>query len=707
MTEKEQVQHAFSSLDMTPDARKAVQQMKRIGEVAATTGLKESQIGLYIKENMIHPAADAARHYKAGYLLGGEVDQLRAVACLRVYQFGLDEIKYLTVCDQETDAFLEKKSEQTMVLYEANAEILSAIAILQSHAPESKELEKLRKKLNKFDFIPKARDYKPSFFEKHKNMIILSILLGIMLAALFGRLYGLPARVMAVFVFLGLGALLSIGGGIVYLIRRKTPKKYTNHGTGTIMKVTVQTGFDSTFAMGRSIVPGSGFREQGQGGVWQFVFMFWNEIRPDHYYPIIRFQKDGSDRIGTLRMGGFKNTWKEGEKIRISWAEEDNGIVYPEDTLYLVKKGVLALTVGLLLAGLFFWKIGPVYRAANYMYGPAITDFHDIWTGIEDVYQGTEMVNEKEIILEYELYTGSKDYTIHCSAGDIIYLESDSGSEFESMRLRRGLNEYPHFQSGVKFAYGYLTLLGYDEIEKDRLLSAYSADVDGDYVIHTDAYKASGRFHAWVEKGSEIAASAGKALKLLTDSESYVLEYKYTTENPELPPLTLQIYVDKGRCYQRTEIAGKAWTEGPAMEAIPAGLQEIQKQADNLICHGEKYSDCLILNESFYCCLTGEALDDIKENQIFAFETMMENGPKEYRDEFARQLEFCQASDYEYGSLEIEIDKETGRAKSFSYSINYEEGPGEEPQSGNVTCEVEVLSDVDAAAEIDRMLAER
>ena len=58
----------------------------------------------------------------------------------------------------------------------------------------------------------------------------------------------------------------------------------------------------------------------------------WNRLRWDCWYPVIRYEaEDGSQQIGTVRYGGFKNTWKIGDSISVAWDSKWKKLVYEKN----------------------------------------------------------------------------------------------------------------------------------------------------------------------------------------------------------------------------------------------------------------------------------------------------------------------------------------------------------------------------------------
>ena len=107
-------------------------------------------------------------------------------------------------------------------------------------------------------------------------------------------------------------------------------------------------GFDGRFARAGS--GSAGTREPGIGGMWQIHFMLWNEVRPDCWYPVIRYRDEtGKERSNTFDYGGFRHSWNVGETVEIAWNPGYPGYIYPLGGKWLKQKAVLYGLAGLAL----------------------------------------------------------------------------------------------------------------------------------------------------------------------------------------------------------------------------------------------------------------------------------------------------------------------------------------------------------------------
>lgn len=170
------------------------------------------------------------------------------------------------------------------------------------------------------------------------GLFILGILIATMI--LYNR-YGSEGSevVKGVYImFLGLGAVLSIIMAVRYLLMPVHGKRMPYQGEGTVVEIVEDHDFSGSYGRAGSSST-AGTREPGIGGIWQFFFLFWYEIRMDCYFPQIEFiDQNGKLKTGTLHYGGWKHTWKKGEKIAIAWDEKGAEDLYPIQTRFAAKK---------------------------------------------------------------------------------------------------------------------------------------------------------------------------------------------------------------------------------------------------------------------------------------------------------------------------------------------------------------------------------
>ena len=346
----------------------------RMKEICEKSGLTEKAVRLYIKEGLVLPEVRSGIHNQSYHFSGEDLTRLRDIAALRQAGFGLADIKEMQQNPEKIPSLL---SEHAALLSEEIAQkqaVKSALDRLSvgAQGTMSGAAEALRPTVER-----QPEPKKSSGVGFKVAGVILSVLCILLL--LFGGKYTpfagsqgnqQAALLLSIFLTACTPILSGFCGvmGIRYLTCVGRARKLPCKGTGTVVQVIEQTGFDSAFAsLGTGSTTGAGGgRESGQGGVWQIWFMTWNEIRPDRWFPLIQYQDEtGRLRAATYPYGWLKNTWQEGETPEIAWKaynpqkdlRRDNKI-YPLHAPWLVKKGIVYLTVA--LAGIpltvVFWN---------------------------------------------------------------------------------------------------------------------------------------------------------------------------------------------------------------------------------------------------------------------------------------------------------------------------------------------------------------
>lgn len=86
------------------------------------TGIKQSQMKLYVDDGLIHPVKAAKMHAIQNAYTENEMEQMRAVAFLRRY-LGIQEIKRFQAYSEKTDELLAEMSEKNGVNLKDNEEV--------------------------------------------------------------------------------------------------------------------------------------------------------------------------------------------------------------------------------------------------------------------------------------------------------------------------------------------------------------------------------------------------------------------------------------------------------------------------------------------------------------------------------------------------------------------------------------------------------
>lgn len=222
-------------------------------------------------------------------------------------------------------------------------EVLAAIKKLQALVRDASDLEQIRKE-TKQTKMPKLLSI----------ILSLGILVVIGWDLIIGSIFepGILVRVvMGTSVIL---ALISCVMSVRYASALHRGAKARHHGIGTVLRVKEETGFPASFSrVGNN---GSSFSEQGRGGLWVFFFLFWYELRPDRWYPMICFQdENGTRAISTFCYGGMKNDWSEGEQVEIAWNNYQKDGLLPCSGNWTRRKAIVYTLVSVMLLCVALW----------------------------------------------------------------------------------------------------------------------------------------------------------------------------------------------------------------------------------------------------------------------------------------------------------------------------------------------------------------
>lgn len=306
------------------------------------TGIKQSQMKLYIDDGLIHPVKAARAHAMRNAYTENEMEQMKSVAFLRRY-LGIQEIKRFQAYSEKTDELLAEMSEKNGVNLKDNEEVLAAIKKLQALVRDASDLEQIRKE-TKQTKMPKLLS----------TILSLGILVVIGWDLIIGSIFepGILVRVvMGTSVIL---ALISCVMSVRYATALHRGAKARHHGIGTVQRVKEETGFPVSFS--RAGNNSSSFSEQGRGGLWVFFFLFWYELRPDRWYPMICFQdENGTQAISTFCYGGMKHDWAEGDQIEIAWNNyQENGLL-PRSGNWTRRKVIVYGLISVVLLCVTLW----------------------------------------------------------------------------------------------------------------------------------------------------------------------------------------------------------------------------------------------------------------------------------------------------------------------------------------------------------------
>lgn len=304
----------------------------KIKEVSLKTGLTEKAIRLYIENGLIHPHVDAGIHRNSYTFSDTDVRELEEISVFRKAGFSIFEISLIKEMPEKLPELLEKKMMSLeMEIYEKR-NIKEAISRLEVHElGNASQIANSLKPAIKSDAVLKEPVSKRCLY-----IAIIVLIITIFLLYVYFKSGIYIVKLMISF----LCFLCGLFSGIMtirYATCTKRANKLPNKRKGTVISVIEEHGFNAAFSNAGS--GSAGTKEPGIGGIWQIFFMLWNEIRPDCWFPIILYDNDKHQKeSSTLLYGSFKNTWKVGDEISISWDDDSPTFVYPTSNSWILSK---------------------------------------------------------------------------------------------------------------------------------------------------------------------------------------------------------------------------------------------------------------------------------------------------------------------------------------------------------------------------------
>lgn len=329
----------------------------KIKEVCQRTGLTEKAVRLYIKQGLVEPQVEAGIHANAYTFREADVARLQDVAALREAGFSLADIRRMQQDPDQIPALLEEK--ESLLAAELRQKQAVQAALQRMETGSRGELGRVADALRP---VRRAADDAPPTGAA-KQAIMLLVLVAVVL--LLGWYYFQAGGVNRQFVPLFLGMLALLAGSISLLMAFRyatAPRRAARlpaHGMAVVLEVVKDTSIDGSAVRGGAGM--TGVREPGVGGDWQFVWLLWNELRPDHWFPLLRYEADGQKKSATFPYGGLRGSWQAGDSLEIAWDPARKGEVYPLRAPWLRRKALayLALSAALLATGAPCWHCLP------------------------------------------------------------------------------------------------------------------------------------------------------------------------------------------------------------------------------------------------------------------------------------------------------------------------------------------------------------
>lgn len=321
--------------------------MKKMKQACQQSGLTEKAIRLYIQQGLITPQTEIGLYRNFYCFSEADIARLKDIATLREAGFSMADIRKMQQHPEQLPSMLEEKRAllaEDIFQKQALQEILNRLSVA-----EQGNLELLAEALR-----PVGRGHNSEQTRAPKRLLHVMILAGIL-----GLLLWVVYLKYGSFSLLLLGLFFSLACSVLcgamayrYATCTRRAKKLPEQGVGHVVSVVMDNGFEVSFA--RAGAAGAGTREPGIGGVWQIVMMFWNEIRPDCWYPVIQYQlSDGRNTAGTFCYGGLEHTWYEGEEVEIAWRSANPEQVFPREAPWLRRKAAAYMGCSLALLVIF------------------------------------------------------------------------------------------------------------------------------------------------------------------------------------------------------------------------------------------------------------------------------------------------------------------------------------------------------------------
>lgn len=318
----------------------------KIKQVCEQSGLTEKTVRFYIQQELVHPKVENGVHRNSYTFSEKDIEELRKIAVLRRAGFSLSDIRAVQEKPELLPALLDEKVCLLSIEKQKNQNILEALSRLEPW--ERGDVCRLADALEPMVRTPEVPDLPRT--HRLRNVILLTVILLAVFATEYMRI-GSVTNIYLVFSLCG----IALGGISVFIAGRyagcsKRAKKFLKHGVGRIAEVVLDTGFEAAFA--RAGANSAGTREPRIGGIWQILFMFYNELRPDCWYPVIQYEDKGKPTAGTFPYGCMKNTWKIGDEIEIAWNPKHPERLLPLQAPWLKKKAAAYLCAGIAIIGL-------------------------------------------------------------------------------------------------------------------------------------------------------------------------------------------------------------------------------------------------------------------------------------------------------------------------------------------------------------------
>lgn len=322
----------------------------KMKEVMEATGLTEKAVRLYIEHGLVKPTVDNNLHNRSFDFSDENVKQLQTIAVLRNAGLSMADIRFLQEQPEEIPVFLEAhKRKMTENLRKA----MKLEEAIEGLSPDQRgNLDALAAGLERA-----VQPMEPETAgDSHLGLVIGATILLILalVCSVMGATRGRGGILTWMYAFVAFCFVGSFGGlvscfmAVRYATACARARRLARHFKARVISVMLQTGYSSAYSIGSTATIG-GPRWGGHGGIWALAFMVWNEIRPDHWYPLVQFRDEsGKIRALTFPYGALRSTYQEGQYIDIA-VTKDGYQALPLEAAWLRKKAAIYFVCGLAL----------------------------------------------------------------------------------------------------------------------------------------------------------------------------------------------------------------------------------------------------------------------------------------------------------------------------------------------------------------------
>lgn len=326
----------------------------RMKEVCAATGLTEKSVRLYQQRGLVTPRVEQTAHGNAYFFEEKDVARLRTIAALRGAGFHLAEIEQALNDPAQLPALVDAKRAQAKGEQQqarAREELLKRLDLAEQGDPARLAAA-----------LAPPKGPQPEAEGSAAVPVVFGVL--VVLAAVLLTWYYWPGwedvRTMLRLGWAVLG--LPTGLGIIFMALRygactRRAARLPRTAMATVIAVRREAGFDIGFA--RAGNTASQFSEHGRGGIWQILFLAWNAVRPDHWYPVLQYRDEaGTLCAATVPYGALKHTFKEGQQLAVADDPAVPGRALPLKAPWLRRKALAYAVLGLAVVGsaLLAWR---------------------------------------------------------------------------------------------------------------------------------------------------------------------------------------------------------------------------------------------------------------------------------------------------------------------------------------------------------------